>query len=270
MRLMFEWDADKEKFLKESLETETRQDVAGALGCHLATVKRAIKRFGIKYKKKSGGHYLYRDNPLDPKLELTDDQQDLMIGSLLGDGFLLNSDIFRIKQKRTRREYVEFLHKQFSPFVTPIRVDKSRKPTRLKDGTVSHKMEDWKGEYSWAASFSTRKHRVFEDLRRKWYPEGKKELPSDLKLNPKIVTHWYLQDGHHNKSKGYYKFCTQSFSVDEAQKLSDLLNDFVSVQSDVQLASSQPVIYVTKTRGEDVLADFFRKNISFRCFQYKI
>jgi len=58
---------------------------------------------------------------LDKDLILTEEQQNLMTGSLLGDGFLLDTDIFRIKQKKTRTEYVDFLHSKFLPFSTPVR-----------------------------------------------------------------------------------------------------------------------------------------------------
>ena len=260
---------DKEK-LESYLQDYNRQQAADHFGVHIATVKRAIKRFGIKYKKKSGGHPKYRGNPLDKDLELTDFQNDLMVGSLLGDGFLLDCDIFRIKQKLDRREYVDYLHDQFAPFATDVREEKSRKPTRMPDGTVSHKIEDWKGEYTYSSSFSTRKHRIFKELHQKWYPKGEKIVPKDVHLNETVLTHWYLQDGYHNKNKNYYRFSTQSFSDTEVNKLSEMLNNFLDVNSDVQLHGGGPVIYVTKTNGEEKLQRFFRQNIVFDCFKYKI
>jgi len=255
--------------LKQVLQTLNQKQAAEHFGVHTDTVKRAIKRYGIKYTKKSGGCHLYRDNPLDPNLKLTKMQEDIMVGSLLGDGFLLKTDIFRIKQKKSRREYVDYLHQEFKPFSTPVRIDKARKPTRLKDGTVSHKLEHWKGGYAWSASFSTRKHKIFEDLRTKWYPDGKKIVPDDLELNPTIITHWYLQDGHHNKQKGYYKFSTQSFTISEVEMLSNLLNLCVGVKSVVQLQDSLPIIYITKTNGEDILHNLLMENVFFQCFKYK-
>lgn len=255
--------------LNEFLQNHNRQEAADHFGVHLATVKRAIKRFGIDYKKKSGGHPAYRDNPLPTDACLTKEQQDLMTGSLLGDGFLLSSDVFRIKQKKTRREYVDFLHERFAPFSTPVRIDKSRKPTRV-NGKVSHRIEDWKGGYTWVASFSTRKHQVFHDLRAKWYPDGVKILPDDLKLNPTIVTHWYLQDGNHNKQKSYYKFSTQSFNENEVERLATMLNKLLGLTSDVQMWEGKPVIIVTKTNGESILSDCLRQNASFSCFNYKL
>lgn len=254
--------------LEVALVTMNRQQAADHFGVHLATVKRAIKRYGINYKKKSGGCHLYRNNPLDPELELSQEQEDILTGSLLADGFMLTTNIFRIKQKYTRREYVQHLHSLLSPFSTPIRTDKARKPTRV-NGKVSHRIEDWKGGYTKLSSFSTRCHPIFESLRSQWYPEGCKIVP-EFDLNETILTHWYLQDGSHNRQRHYYKFSTQSFSEGEVTTLAEKLNRFCGTRADVQLWEQKPVIIVTKTKGEDVLTDIFRRTIPFKCFQYKI
>lgn len=257
------------KLLELFLQDHNKQEAADHFGVHIATVKRAVKRFEIDYKKKSGGHPAYRNNPLPTHACLTEEQQDLITGSLLGDGFLLSSDIFRIKQKSTRREYVDFLHEKFSPFSTPVRIDESRKPTRV-NGKISHKLEDWKGGYTISASFSTRKHKVFHDLRAKWYPNGFKALPDDLKLNPTIVTHWYLQDGYHNKARGYHRISTQSFSKIEVERLSEMLDKLLGISSDVQLHGGGPVIYITKTNGRDKFTDCISEHVPFQCFKYKL
>lgn len=251
--------------LKEALETMNQRQVAEHFGVHLVTVKRAIKRFDIEYAKKSGGHYLYRDNLLDPNLKLTKHQQDIITGSLLGDGFLLGTDIFRIKQKKSRIEYVDFLHKELAPFSTPVRIDKSRKPTRLRDGTVSHKLEDWKGGYAWAASFSTRQHQIFADLRNKWYPKGKKILPDDLELNPTILTHWYLQDGSYSKKFGMVRFSCQSFTKNDIIRLISQLGE-IGVQSMLSKNQSYNVIDIY----DDHLLVLDILTCKPDCFDYKI
>lgn len=245
------------------LQTHNRQEAADHFGVHLATVKRAIKRLGINYKKKSGGHPLYRDKPLSEDLILTENQQDIITGSLLGDGFLLATDIFRIKQKKARKEYVDALHQELSPFSTPVRIDKSRKPTRV-NGKVSHKLEHWRGGYCWAASFSTRKHRIFQELRAKWYPEGKKIVPDDLVLTPEVITHWYLQDGSYSPKFDMVRLSCESFATNDITRLIDLLGD-IGISSKM-----------AKNQSYDVI-DIYEDNLKLRnmikvrptCFGYK-
>ena len=219
----------KKEELESILRTKTQQETADYFGVHLATVKRFIKRYGILYNKKSGGHFEYKNKPLNPELKLTKQQSDIISGCLLGDGFILKTNVFRIKQKSTHQKYVEYLHRMFEYFVTPIRTDKARKPSRI-EGKVSHRLEDWNGDYCYSTSFTTRKHPVFTALRQKWYPNDKKIVPSDLKLNEEVLTHWYLQDGCHNKQRNYYKFSTQSFSENEVENLCKLLNAKFGIQ----------------------------------------
>lgn len=258
----------KEDALITALAIMSQQQAADHFGVHLATVKRAIKRFAIPYKKKSGGHPAYKNNPLADDLQLSENQHDLVTGSLLGDGFLLDTGIFRLKQKKSRREYVDFVHDELAPFTTPVFVEKSRKPTRI-NGKVSHALEHWKGGYAWSALVSTRKHHIFHELRDEWYPNGHKILPVSLSLNAKIVTHWFLQDGCHNAQKHYHKFSTQSFNNEDASRLSNMLNQFIGINSVVQQQGG-PVIYVTKTNGEEVLSDLLRQHSRFKCFKYKL
>jgi hypothetical protein len=249
--------------LEVFLQTHNRQETADHFGVHLATVKRAIKRLGIKYKKKSGGHPDYRNNPLSTDIVLAEEQQYLMTGSLLGDGFLLGSDIFRIKQKKTRREYIEFLHEKFAPFSTPVRIDKARKPTRI-NGKVSHRIEDWKGGHTWSASFSTRKHQIFHDLRAKWYPDGVKTLPDDLALNPTIVTHWYLQDGSYSKKFGMIRFSCEGFDEHDIAILIDLLKS-IGISSKLAKNQSYNVIDVYDDHIKLMNMMVYRPS----CFAYK-
>ena len=36
----------------------------------------------------------------------------------------------------------------------------------------------------------------FEDLRRRWYPDGSKRFPADLELTPTLTKFWYVSDGY--------------------------------------------------------------------------
>jgi hypothetical protein len=255
--------------LEAALQTMTQQATADHFGVHLATVKRAIKKHGIQFTKKSGGHYLYRDTPLDTSLELTPHQKDILTGCLLGDGFMLPTNIFRIKQSEKRREYVEYLHDVFSPFSTPVREDKGRKPTRV-DGKVSHKAEHWNGEYVYAASFSTRQHPVFTETRKLWYPDEVKRLPDNLILNDTVLTHWYCQDGYNNKEKQYIRFSSNSFTRAENELLSQLLTDAGFINS-VGKHDDKWVIYLIKSTGSyQKMWNLMKTHVVWKCFDYKI
>lgn len=245
------------------LETCNQRQAAEQLGVHIATVKRAIKRFGIVYEKKSGGHPAYRDNPLPEGIELTQEQNDLIIGSLLGDGYMLKDGTFRMKQKSSRREYVDFLHDRLDPFALDVRLEKSRKPTRI-NGKISHRIEDWNGEWCHSVMFYTRKHQIFDSFRETWYPKGEKIVPEGLALNHRILTHWYLQDGSYSPKFGMVRLSCQSFNKNDIVRLVGLLDD-MGIKSEIAKNQSYDVI--------DIYDDHlkFQSLIGHRpsCFSYK-
>ena len=257
--------------LTEFLQDHNRQEAADHFGVHLGTIKRAIKRFGIKYKKKSGGHPLYRDNPLAKELTLTKEQSDIMTGCLLGDGFVLPSNIFRIKQESSRREYIDFLYEKFLPFSTPVREDKARKPTRI-NGEVSHKIEDWCGEYCCSTSFSTRTHSVFSELRDKWYPHNIKIIPN-IKLNALVCAHWFVQDGQNRQHKREIILNTNSFIKDHVEFLIEILKRDIGIKSHLRLKDNKYFVIVMGNQFGDQGYFQFLELVSryneWECFRYK-
>ena len=174
---MFKWNAEKEKALKELLKTEGQQDTADALGCHKATVKRAIKRLKIKYKKKTKLNYKLRRTWPD---DFTQEQKEVLVGSLLGDGMISNHDAFRIKQCGYRREYIEYMSELFSPYMT---------------GNIYDCTAMLNGKAHVASTCYTHKAPRFAALRKKWYPNNTKIVPRDIRLTPLMCAHWHVQDG---------------------------------------------------------------------------
>lgn len=77
-------------------------------------------------------------------------------------------------------------------------------------------------------------HPMFGALRRKWYPNGKKVVPIDLKLTPITLAWWFMDDGSRcvsDRRKGkprrtqleQFRLYTNGFSVDDTDRLVDLL-----------------------------------------------
>jgi hypothetical protein len=168
---------------------------------------------------------------------MTNKLYEIMMGSLLGDGCLcLNSirsknAMFKIKQCEKFEKYVHYLYKQFDSYVScEVRMGISKKPSR-RDGKIIHSLEEWNGEYCKHYYFWTKCNPDFTKIWEKWYKNKTKCVPSDLKLTPRILAHWFVQDGQNNVcSKKRCKSVilhTQAFSENETQFLVDCLkNEF--------------------------------------------
>src|SRR5690242_19579077 len=100
-----------------------------------------------------------------------------MDGFLLGDGGLALG-----KRKTTARVQIHVKHREFAAFM--MRGFKRFKPCEPKS---------YNGGRSW-----TGYTRYSSDLlaqHRRWYPNGRKQVPSDLRLTRMALLLWYLGDG---------------------------------------------------------------------------
>jgi hypothetical protein len=66
-------------------------------------------------------------------------------------------------------------------------------------------------------------------LYQRWYKNGKKIVPSNLKLTPRVVLHWFIGDG----GTGKYRVAlhTLAFSKEENELLADLLNKEIGISA---------------------------------------
>ncbi|MFA5054199.1 MAG: hypothetical protein WC565_09080, partial [Parcubacteria group bacterium] len=59
----------------------------------------------------------------------------------------------------------------------------------------------------------------FVPERVRWYPNGIKAVPPDLRLTPVVLTHWFCGDGRGGDQKGTLGFCTDGFSISDVDFL---------------------------------------------------
>ena len=141
---------------------------------------------------------------------LTQLQKDVIIGSILGDGYLRKlpgrkEAFLEINHSIKAKEYVEWKYKI------------------LKDLTVSPPKERKNGKkWKVAYRFFTKQHPELSKLLEKFYQNGRKVIPKDLELNELILAVWFMDDGSKTK-KGDVYLNTQQFSFKDQRRLLHLL-----------------------------------------------
>lgn len=152
-------------------------------------------------------------NAYKSKLELTQQQREILFGGLLGDLSLRKIGKFsRLVLEQKNKDYLFHLYEIFKPFVrTP---PKQRLQKRLK---TSESRTTW--------YFSTISHSAFDDYYDMYYPQGRKLLPSQHLLNDQLtaqgLAYWFMDDG--SKHATGYTFSTACFSIQEHNILLDVL-----------------------------------------------
>jgi len=156
--------------------------------------------------------------------ELTQKQLEITIGSLMGDGCIINSSkncLLRISM--ISPNYLEYLDDIFGCLATGVSLEKTAaenaKENRDSGFSPNAKKENYSDVYCWY----TRKHPKFNEFRG-WYSTGKKVWPENIELTPTVLKHWYVGDGNYNKSKRTISIAISN-EVKNTEKISQYFTD---------------------------------------------
>lgn len=132
---------------------------------------------------------------------LTDLQQSLIIGSLLGDGYMSckTHAYLKIAHSIKQKDYVDWKYSFLSSFVLS-------KPSAYKGNGTRIGYRFW-----------TRSLPVFTKYYREFYVHKRKIIPNSLCLTPFTLATWYMDDGSQNRKSLYFN--TQQFSQNDQEKL---------------------------------------------------
>ena len=154
------------------------------------------------------------------KLEFAHEQWDLIIGSLLGDGYLVHTTrgyAFRVNHGIKQKDYVDWKYVQLRDFVNTF--------PRFAERCYY---------------FRTITHDAFQLLRMQFYPDGIKKVPRELiasELNPFILAVWIMDDG--SKDNNQLRINTQSFTEEENQFLADVLRAKLGIHTTINRDKKQ-------------------------------
>ena len=197
------------------------------------------------WRKKDDGTRVHKDEPrkllgktlvtYKKTLKLTLQQKHILIGSLLGDGYI---DFHRSAKQPTyyfcfaqtwyAADYVDHIYQNFKPFVgTPPKINLIG---GIKPGLRNR----------YEARFKTYAHEEFKYYYDLFYPEvdgkRKKRVPQNIKnlLTAEGLAYWFMDDGTRGAKIGKnpaYSIATHSFSYEDQQILVDMLEKNFGIKS---------------------------------------
>lgn len=194
-------------------------------------------------------------------MALSQIQKQIVIGLLLGDGYLefdkFKASRLQIKQAECKKEYVLWL---YDKFITKVKTGHKQRSDTLQ----------W--------YFSTRSLPEMEKYRLLFYQAGKKIVPPNIKdilKSPLTLAIWFMDDGtmdYRVKSHYSFTFSTDSFSVRQVMLLKEMLRENFGIESSIQTPASRGKRYTKLYIGKSG-RDKFLKIISpyiLQCFAYKL
>lgn len=196
------------------------------------SARQALLKLGIKVRTTSEG--------LRTNNEIITIDEEIVNGSLLGDAGLK-------KYNRLSENSFPYFYKKNKYYDHVCLIAESFYPSSYKERVKIdiNKINDKEFEYY---LFRTSVDEVFKKYYDEWYPSEnnfKKKVPTSLKLTPKTILHWFMDDGSSYRRIREGKrtnqiiicFSSESFSENDNLFLSEELNKY-SLKSSIHKVST--------------------------------
>lgn len=213
------------------------------------TVRRYMYKFGIIPRNPGG--------PANIPIELKGKLLEIIEGHLLGDGCISKPHTVNchFNLKSQHYNYAKIVGQDLKKF----------KPNIIK--TINKNKNK-----SFIYHFLYTKHLISSDFRKKWYPNGKKIIPKDLKLTPIICLYWYLDDGSLDKKDGGILLNTCQFTeenlrktvIPQLEQILDSGEDTIKIHFDRQYTR----IFISK-RFVNIFLEYIGGKSPIKEFNYK-
>lgn len=163
-------------------------------------------------------------------------QQSILVGLLLGDGFLewrYKYPRLRVDHSLKQKEYVDWLYKEFKKFC-------NQKPRHIDRFDVRV------GNIHKHYLFSTKISQAFLKYRKIFYKGRKKIIPQKLSsyLNNELsLAVWYMDDGFRRTDCKAVYLCTSGYSIKEQNFLQIILKERYGLETKIYFARKNARIY---------------------------
>lgn len=135
---------------------------------------------------------------------------EIVDGLLLGDAYIDRQGLIHLEQSDMRFGWIEQIASLLRDVGAESKIIPIPPKTRFIEGREVHSHA--------AHVLYTPAYVELQAERKRWYPEGKKVVPRDLRLTPMSVAHWFCGDGS-SSPDGTLCFYTNGFLPDDVEFL---------------------------------------------------
>lgn len=151
------------------------------------------------------------------KIALSDRQVQILIGTVLGDGYISRRGQFQLEHSDKSKEYLFWKYNELKSvsYGQPSLVERTDK----RNGVKYRSYRFWLRQY-------------FRLWREYFYQEKDKIFPAGLKLTPLILAVWYMDDGCYSDNRCI--IATDCFSEDSLMKIQKSLKELFDLDTYVR------------------------------------
>jgi hypothetical protein len=162
-------------------------------------------------------------------IQLSQEEMGIIIGCILGDGYIYPKGKICIDHGPAQYEYVLWLHQKLQRLCYPKISQVFRLDKRFQTQTISYRffLRQW-----------------FRPLREKFYSDRIKRIPDNIGkwITPLSLAVWYMDDGYLDKKK-YPLLMTESYTKEDVIRLTEILktkfviDSFLTTRNRIRIAS---------------------------------
>lgn len=232
--------------------------IAKQLGWHYERTRQRLLRAGVVFRSNSEGvHLALRPPPLLHRVGL----DETIDGVLLGDGYIEKGKTgsrLSLTQRIDRWGWVCQVRDELEAHNIQVSEHHLKARTVKIKGHISHRNE--------ARGIRSRSYVYLTEQQDRWYPSGKKRIPKDVHLTPRVIAHWWCGDGGIG-GKGYHaRFSTDGFPTEDVDFLLHRLHEKYGWEGH---HTKRNRILLSKAKDRESLLEIVTPHV-LDCFQYKL
>ena len=233
------------------------EEIAAYMGCSIIVAKRRFKELGLSRECKQVKNFSFYN------IQLSYDQKQLLIGSLLGDGYATKHNAFYCIHSTKQADY--FFHK--------IEI-----LSNIHSGSLHYVNGiDPQGNPTKSIRFTTGCNRFIVKLRKTYYIDSKKIFPYEFlmkNLDAKGIAYWYMDDGCWHKKDKYVRIYINGFLEKDAKLVVKFFGDKFKIASKIHYAGTgkdgEKQFYLRFPKKESEKFVELVKDHMLECMKYKI
>ena len=194
----------------------------------------------------------------NPKIMLSEEQHNVIVGMLLGDGSLRNrgkNTLFRVEHSERQRDYLFWVYNMFSEFTLS-------KPQRFVH--KNHKYASY--------SFATFAHPIFNYYYDLFYKDGRKQVNEIIlnQITPQGLAMWISDDGSYCNSIKDMILCTNSFSLEEHKLMQKYFLEKWGLRCSIRFRDGKYYYLTFYKKDTDRLIGLIKDHILVESMRYKV
>lgn len=251
----------EKKYLSEELSLKQISEI---VGCDKKTVLNYFKKFKINTRPSIYAQHLR----LKRNFIITKEVKNYIDGLLLSDGYIAKKSKWsaRFDQGFSFKfmNWAKKIKKDFLNYGIESNIIKAK-----TKGNIIKKTGQYLKPIQYVYLF-TKFYEEFLIFKKRWYPNGKKQIPKNLEFSPQMMANWYMGDGYYDSNKGRSAFSVHCYDNDEVKFLSDNLNRILNIQPKIYPHRNQDNQLILKlSRKDSKIFLNYIKPYKVKCFDYK-